>query len=129
MTGKAVLLDTNVVVEHFRRKGVFDQLFIEHDLYLPQVALAELYAGAAKSARPEHHRKLINMFLPSVILLASDQDTAKLYGDLWADLSTSGTMIPQNDIWIAALALQYRLPLVSRDDHFEHIDRLEILSW
>ncbi len=129
MTGKAVLLDTNIVVSHFRDKGVFDQLFTENELYLPQVALAKLYAGAAKSDRPEHHRKLIAAFLPSVTVLASDQDTAKLYGDLWAHLSKAGTMIPQNDIWIAGLAVQYLLLLVSQDEHFELIDNLDLLSW
>ncbi len=41
MTGKAVLLHTNIVVSHFQEKGVFDQLLTENELYLPQVGVGQ----------------------------------------------------------------------------------------
>jgi predicted nucleic acid-binding protein len=36
---------------------------------------------------------------------------------------------PENDVWIAALALQHRLPVVSRDRHFDRVEGLERRSW
>ncbi|MGH8801121.1 MAG: PIN domain-containing protein [Casimicrobiaceae bacterium] len=37
--------------------------------------------------------------------------------------------MPANDAWIAALALQHRLPLLSRDQHFDVIPQLRRQSW
>lgn len=46
-------------------------------------------------------------------------ETAGHYGDLKARLQKLGRPIPENDIWIAASALQYGLILATRDRHFE----------
>jgi predicted nucleic acid-binding protein len=40
-----------------------------------------------------------------------------------------GWAIPANGVWIAALALQHRLPVLSRDEHFDYVPRLERRSW
>jgi predicted nucleic acid-binding protein len=46
-----VLLDTSVVGRHFRDgNALASKLAIYEELYLPQAALAELYAGAFRSA-------------------------------------------------------------------------------
>lgn len=90
---------------------------------------AELYAGALRSQRPDHNREMVDTFLKSVSVLACDLDTAKHYADIWNELSTNGSPIPQNDIWIAALARQHELPLVSNDSHFENIANLDLITW
>jgi tRNA(fMet)-specific endonuclease VapC len=38
-------------------------------------------------------------------------------------------MIPQNDIWIAAAALQANVPLVTRDHHFRRISQLQLVEY
>ncbi|HFE66754.1 MAG TPA: PIN domain-containing protein, partial [Chloroflexi bacterium] len=40
-----------------------------------------------------------------------------------------GRPIPENDIWIAALAIEHELTLVTRDAHFEEIEQLDIEAW
>ncbi len=57
MSGKSVVLDTNIVVAHFRSKKQHDETFAKRELFLPHVAIAELFAGAFKSERPNHNRK------------------------------------------------------------------------
>ena len=37
--------------------------------------------------------------------------------------------IPMNDVWIAALAKQYELPVLSRDAHFDQVKDLRRVSW
>jgi tRNA(fMet)-specific endonuclease VapC len=39
-------------------------------------------------------------------------------------LKKAGTPIPDNNLWIAALALEHDLTLVTRDKHFQHIPQL-----
>ena len=40
-----------------------------------------------------------------------------------------GRPIPENDVWIAALARQHELPIVSRDEHFDDVPGVERLAW
>lgn len=128
--GKSVLLDTSVVVRHFRDGNALAlHLAAFEELYLPQTALAELYAGAYRSARPEKNVQQIERFLEAVDVLLPDESTPELYGRIAAQLAQAGTPIPQNDIWIAAIALQSGLPLATCDAHFGHVTGLQLLRW
>ena len=40
-----------------------------------------------------------------------------------------GRPIPENDVWIAAMARQYDLPVATRDAHFPVVPRIAILNW
>ena len=74
--GKSVLLDTSVVVRHFRDgNALVSHLAAFEELYLPQAALAELYAGAFRSARPEKNLQQIQRFLEAVDVLLPDEST------------------------------------------------------
>jgi tRNA(fMet)-specific endonuclease VapC len=44
-------------------------------------------------------------------------------------LRLKGHPLPENDIWIAAIALQYNLILVTRDAHFLEIENLQTVAW
>jgi len=35
-----------------------------------------------------------------------------------------GTPIPENDIWIAALALEHAVPVVTSNAHFDHLPQV-----
>jgi predicted nucleic acid-binding protein len=52
---------------------------------------------------------------------AADKETSVFYGQIAAGLARAGTPIPQNDIWIAALARQSGLPVATTDDHFDRV--------
>jgi tRNA(fMet)-specific endonuclease VapC len=86
--GKSVLLDTSVVVRHFRDgNALVSHLAAFEELYLPQAALAELYAGAFRSARPEKNIQQIQRFLEAVDVLLPDESTPELYGRISAQLA------------------------------------------
>ena len=55
--------------------------------------------------------------------------TARRYGTIKNELRRKGRPIPENDIWIAATAIEHALVLVTRDDHFRETDGLEIEAW
>jgi predicted nucleic acid-binding protein len=62
-------------------------------------------------------------------MLRPDESTADQYGRVQAELARSGTPIPQNDAWIAALARQHHLPIATRDAHFSRVAGLTALPW
>jgi len=54
---------------------------------------------------------------------------ALIYGRVKNELHRKGTPIPENDVWIAALALQHGLAVATRDRHFDAVDGLCVEAW
>jgi tRNA(fMet)-specific endonuclease VapC len=71
----------------------------------------------------------IQNFLSAVIVLSPSLAAADHYGQLRAALARAGTPIPENDIWIAAIATEYRLPVAARDPHFDRVAGLQVWKW
>jgi tRNA(fMet)-specific endonuclease VapC len=38
-------------------------------------------------------------------------------------------MIPENDLWISATAMQYQLVVATRDAHFNRVAGLQVDMW
>jgi tRNA(fMet)-specific endonuclease VapC len=91
--------------------------------------LGELHYGALRAQRREAQLALIRDFLQTAILLLPDRSTSERYGQVKAELAEMGRLIPDNDIWIAAMAHQFDLPVVTRDGHFAVVPALKTLAW
>ena len=129
MNGK-LLLDTNIMIAIFAGDAeVKTSLAGANEIFVPSIALGELYYGAHKSSRVEANIVRINEFAASSSVLTCDTETSQEYGRLKNSLRIKGRPIPENDIWIAAIAKQYELTLVSRDEHFNEIDELSVMAW
>ena len=95
---------------------------------ISHVALGELLLGVLKSTNPKELERTVRL-IKGMKVIHGDGETAVTYAGLRRDLENRGTMIPQNDIWIAASALQMNVPLISRDQHFRHISQLQMVSY
>jgi tRNA(fMet)-specific endonuclease VapC len=125
--GSSLLLDTSVVIDHFRGDPrIREVLENAVALYLPTVVLGELYYGAFRSAHREKHFEQVRLFLRAVVVLGTDAQTSEAYGRIRSELAQAGQPIPENDIWIAAVALQYGFPIATRDQHFGRIAGIEV---
>lgn len=124
------LLDTNIIIALFANdSNVLQQLSLTSQLFIPSIVLGELYYGANKSAHSKSNIAHIDNFALKSAVLACDTDTARHYGHIKDHLRAKGNPIPENDIWIAALAKQYRLTLISRDQHFRVIKDIKVEQW
>jgi tRNA(fMet)-specific endonuclease VapC len=99
------------------------------EVFVPIIVLGELYYGAQKSSKVAHNIARINEFAESCSVLICDTETSRQYGEIKNHLRIKGRPIPENDIWISAIAKQYEWTLVSRDDHFKEIDDLLTTTW
>jgi tRNA(fMet)-specific endonuclease VapC len=61
-----------------------------------------------------------------VRLLNCDRETAVVYGIIKSQLKKDGKPIPENDVWIAAIAMQHDLRLLTNDKHFDYVKTLKI---
>lgn len=112
------LLDTSVVVEHFRGNSEMTGTLESFDnLFVPSIVVEELCYGALYSNHFEKRWQQLLIFLQAVTILTVDKETAFHYGRIRSALAQIGAPIPENDIWIAALATQHQLPLATRDKH------------
>ena len=128
-TTESVLLDTSIIVAHFRRESGLAERLKAATLYVPLPVLGELYYGAFKSEHTAKTLKQLQEFLRVCAVLPPDDRTAEHYGRIKADLEQVGFRIPENDLWIAAIAQEHQMALVTRDQHFSRITALRILVW
>ena len=126
----AFVIDTNVYSGFMRGEpGSVKALRGAHEIHLPLIVLAELLAGFAAGTRVPRNRHQLAQFMasPRVHVMKPDEKTAEHYAEVFSDLRRQGTPIPSNDLWIAAMARQNRLPLLSFDAHFRAVPGLELV--
>lgn len=128
MTGNNILLDKNIVIELFKGdQTVLSFLTQQQIIYIPTAVLAELYLGAYRSSGREKKLQEINSFLGTCRVLFADHGTAENYAIIKTALFSKGKPIPENDIWIAATAIQHQLPLYTADKHFGAIEGISLI--
>ncbi|GJG88156.1 ribonuclease VapC [Gemmatimonadetes bacterium T265] len=124
------LLDTDILIAALGEDPVvLDAIARSDEVFIPATALGELDYGAAHSARPEQNVDRVTSLAAGQVVLGTDDRTALEYGRLKADLRRRGRPIPDNDLWIAALAVQHDLTLATRDAHFAPVTDLRIVRW
>ncbi|MBC6490641.1 twitching motility protein PilT [Flavihumibacter stibioxidans] len=129
MTGSKCLPDTSVIIHTFRENNVVSaQLDAVSEVYVPLTVIGELFYGAYRSAEPVKHINRMQLFINNCIVLQPDSKTADIYGSIKAALMKKGKPIPENDIWIAAIAQQYNLQLFTTDKHFAEVESIALFG-
>lgn len=122
-----VALDTNRLTDLFQGDAeLAERLAASDEVWLPLVVLAEIKAGFYGGSQRHRNEGLLQNLLakPTVDILLPGRETAEHYARLFVQLKRAGTPVPDNDLWIAALALEHDLVLITRDRHFESIPQL-----
>lgn len=125
-----MILDTNALsafVDGEPRVGAI--LRAEHRAAIPVVVLGEFRYGIAGSRHRKTYENWLANHLRAFDLLAITADTTVPYASLRAALKRLGRPIPANDAWIAALAMQHGLPILSRDEHFDVLQDVRRIGW
>jgi len=122
-----VCLDTNAY-SNLRRgnEKLLELLNACDEIIMPAAVYAELEYGFLRSAKFAENESLLNSFLDEehVAFQPVTQSIAERWGYVKATLAQNGTPIPENDIWIAATALETGTRLVSYDHHFDFVGGL-----
>lgn len=125
-----MILDTNALSALLDGdQGLVDLLRGVARPTIPAVVLGEYRYGLRRSRFRDELEKVLDQLEAESNILPFDAATARCYATVRDTLRRQGTPIPENDVWIAALALQHRLPLVTRDAHFDRVPGLRRLSF
>lgn len=94
-------------------------------MFVSVVALAEFAEGFPGVEHP-----VVRMVRERYVLLPVDEEAALIYAGVARDLRSRGSLIGTNDLWIGAVSLRFRLPIVTRNqEHFERIEGLEVVGY
>lgn len=123
-----ILLDTSAYIALQRSKIEALQIIRNtRFIYINTVILGEIKGGLRVGSKIDFNLRILQNFLaaPRIKCLPIDEETAEYYSQIYTELRRKGKPIPTNDMWIAATALQHRLPLFTYDRDFVHIENLQ----
>ena len=129
----AYLFDTDAISEVLRPRPLaayvkWLKTIPREEQFTSAVVIGELYKGAFRSqARDKHLTNIQERVLPAATVLPYDVATARVYGEIRAQLEEAGNILADADLQIAATAIYHNLELVSGNvRHFERISDLRL---
>lgn len=126
---KKVFLETNTYSQYCRgNDDVAMWLGRAEQIIISVITLGELYYGFGLGNREIENLRLLKVFLadPRVRMADVGMQTAWMYGVVKRSLRAKGALIPENDIWIAAQAIEVKAELITYDGHFLVVPRLKL---
>ncbi len=93
------------------------------------ISLGELYFGAFHSRHRARNLGRLSRLRRRLVFLPFDEQAAIEFGRIRDETQSRGTPIPVADAMIAAIARSRRLRVLSHDEHFRWVPRLEVEDW
>ena len=125
-----MILDTNALSALLNKDAALLETIQEsRELALPVIVLGEFRFGIGISRHRDQYEAWLRRDLSLFRVLPVVEETSIYYAGIRSELKASGSPIPANDAWIAALARQHRMSIVSRDRHFDKVKNIERLGW
>lgn len=130
MNGKRVdfTADTSAIIGLLRRDSQVEQEVSGKNFAITFVTLAELSLGVLKSTKRDAAWNRIEDVLRDCQIFQVSIVTPAIYARIYFELERNGMMIPINDIWIAALAVEAAVPVLARDEHFSRVPGLSVIN-
>lgn len=124
-----LLFDTNIIIAFLKNEATVVDLFSKQDeINVSSITVGEMFYGALNSNQSEQNFDLYSRFFNYCNVYKIDKNTSENYAKIRFILKSKGTPIPENDIWIAATALEHSLSIVTRDKHILGIDFIKTIS-
>lgn len=124
------LVDTSVIIDYLRGKERAVSLLnsLEGDFFSSYVCLAELYEGVYRANNKKKTTEIIaNFFATLSGIYGLNEEVAKKFGEIRADLKQKGTIIEDLDLMLGATCIVHDLTLITfNQKHFSHIKTLRL---
>ncbi len=117
------------MIRIFNADPVIKQRTESVGIYVPTIVIGELAFGAMKSVHIDENLETLDDFVLNSTVLSVGLQTAHNYGRLKQVQRAKGRPIPDNDLWIAAITIEHKLALATRDERFKEIDDLQVEFW
>lgn len=123
------LLDTDIIVDHLRRKTSIGEKILGYGVAISIINLGELIYGAYKSVHPQESLITLkeDLHILDFEIINLNEVIIAEFGRIKADLEVKGERLDDFDLLIAATAVVNNLILVTRNmKHFKRIAGLKL---
>ena len=125
-----MILDTNALSAMADGDpGLEPVLRLTSAVALPVIALGEYRYGIRQSRNRTKYERWLKVLMERCQVLEVDGRTTEHYAEVREELKQAGQPIPGNDVWIAALARQHAMSILSRDRHFDFVPGVRRIGW
>lgn len=132
----ALLIDTSALIAVERGEGGTGPNLGDEIVALPAIVLAELLVGVRMADTPERaaaRQRRIDALTERVAVVDFESSMVGRWADLFVHLRGEGTMIPANDLCVAATALHLDFGVLvgpTGEAHFRRVPdlRVEVLG-
>ena len=128
------LLDTNICIYIAKHKPIEVlqrfQLLEVGQVGMSIITHGELTHGAYKSQQPQLALSKLQQLVELIPVMPIAATVSEHYGQIRSSLEKTGTPIGNNDLWIAAHALDLQVTLVTNNvREFERVPSLKLENW
>ena len=128
------LVDTDILSFYFKGDSKvvdkFNDYLKEFDVINISIITYYEILGGLKFKKAERQIKEFEEFVSNNTIIHISEQSAKLSGDIYADLRQKGITIGTSDILIAGIGIENELTLVTNNErHYESIKGLKIENW
>lgn len=125
-----MILDTNALSAFADGEpGVRDAIAANPGPYLPVIVLGEYRFGLMQLRDAARRMEWLHGLVQQWTVLDITVETSTAYAEIRGLLKRNATPIPSNDAWIASLARQHGMSILSSDPHFDLVSGIERVSW
>jgi predicted nucleic acid-binding protein len=125
-----VILDTNALAAMADGDPDLEPVLqLASAVALTVIALGKYRYGIRQSRNRAKYERWLEVLMERCQVLEVDGRTTEHYAEVREELKRAGHPIPGNDVWIAALARQHAMPILSRDRHFDVVPGLRRIGW
>ncbi|WP_221452834.1 type II toxin-antitoxin system VapC family toxin [Mucilaginibacter sp. FT3.2] len=128
MADEIILLDTSILIEHFRKKDQTQTAFFQlakagQRFAVSTVTQYEIYAGAF-----DDQIEYWNLFFQKMDILNFDAKVAVTASEIYIDLKKINKRIETADLFIAATAVCHNIACATLNKrHFERVEKLRLV--
>lgn len=122
-----MVVDTGIFIEYLRKpeksKTILASLPNDSSLFVSAVTVYELMMGATTDQK----KKDVEILLEGISILPFDEEVSLKAAEIYHNLRRRNLIIEFRDIFIAATAIIFQLPIKTLNkDHFQRIETLEL---
>ena len=124
------LFDTNIIIGFLKNDiKIVERAGELEEINISVITVGEMLYGANNSEKSEENIKKYKNFFEFCNIVNVTEKTAEFYAEIRYKLKKAGKPIPENDIWIAAIAVENGYTIITRDKHLKSIEFIKTEEW
>ena len=124
------LFDTNIIIGFLKNDiKIVERAGELEEINISVITVGEILYGANNSEKSEENIKKYKNFFEFCNIVNVTEKTAEFYAEIRYKLKKAGKPIPENDIWIAAIAVENGYTIITRDKHLKSIEFIKTEEW